>query len=128
VAGFVVLSLAPSLLLAQRRGPVLEMTGPETSTLLVPASEVAIAVGIELLATTTLTAGILGWLVGRTRRSALVTGLAGLAFALGPGHNIPLLGGTPAVPKELLLLAVSIAVAAVTLVEVDARSGPRHPT
>jgi len=40
--------------------------------------------------------------------------------ALGPGHNIPLLGGTPAVAKELVILAAVVAVASVVLVEAHA--------
>jgi hypothetical protein len=36
--------------------------------------------------------------------------LAGLLLALGPGHNIPFLGNTPAVGKEIpLLTAIGLA-------------------
>jgi hypothetical protein len=61
-----------------------------------------------------------GWWLGRTRRAALATAVAGFVFALGPGHNIPFIGGTPGVGKELAIMAVVIGGAALVLVEVHA--------
>lgn len=49
------------------------------------------------------------------------TGVAGLVYALGPGHNIPFLAGTPATAKGLLLLPVITVVAAIVLVKATAR-------
>jgi hypothetical protein len=43
--------------------------------------------------------------------------LAGLIFALGPGHNIPFLGNTPATGKGIVLLLSVVVVSAVVLVE-----------
>ena len=62
---------------------------------------------------------VTGWL-GRTRRAALATAVAGLVFALGPGHNIPFLGGTPGVGKELAIMTAVTLVSALVLVEGDA--------
>lgn len=63
---------------------------------------------------------MVGWVVGRTRAAAMTTAVAGFALALGPGHNIPLIGGTPGVATEVGLIAAALVAAAVTLVEVDA--------
>jgi len=41
-------------------------------------------------------------------------------IAIGPGHNIPLLGGTPVVAKELVILTVVGVVASIVLVEGEA--------
>jgi hypothetical protein len=62
---------------------------------------------------------LLGWFIGRTHRAVARTAAAA-AVALGPGHNIPLLGGTPALGKELVILLIVGAVASLVLVEVDA--------
>lgn len=113
--------LLPSFLLAERRGPVFEVAGPRVGELTVPAEQALFAFVVELLVVTTLAAGVVGWLIGRTRRAAVSTALAGLAFALGPGHNIPFLGGTRGLPKELVLIGASVLVAAVLLVELEAR-------
>jgi hypothetical protein len=58
-----------------------------------------------------------GWWIGGSGRAALATGLAGLVFALGPGHNIPFLGNTPATGKGIVLLLSVVVVSAVVLVE-----------
>jgi len=77
-------------------------------------------VAIELLLTATAAGGLLGWWLGRTPQAALATALAGFVFALGPGHNIPLLGNTPVVGKGIVLLVVITAISAVVLVEGEA--------
>jgi len=43
--------------------------------------------------------------------------VAGFVFALGPGHNIPFIGGTPGVGKELAIMTAVTLVAALVLVE-----------
>jgi hypothetical protein len=60
------------------------------------------------------------WRLGHPRQAALATALAGLVFALGPRHNIPFLGSTPATGKGIALLAAIILVSAVVLVEGEA--------
>jgi hypothetical protein len=74
----------------------------------------------NLLLTAIVVGGLAGWLIGRTRRAALVTALAGFIFALGPGHNIPFLGNTTGTGKGILLMLAIIWSASVVLVEVQA--------
>ena len=52
-----------------------------------------------------------------TRQAALSTAVAGFVFALGPGHNIPLLGNTRVVGKGIVLLL------AITMVSAFVKSG-----
>ena len=107
------------MLLAQLRPPPLDITGGAiidgSSTGMVVAR-----VALELLLTATVVGGLLGWWVGRTPQAAFATALAGFVFALGPGHNIPFLGSTPAEGKGIFLLVAIIVTAAVVLVETDA--------
>jgi hypothetical protein len=111
-------TLAPAILLAQLRPPPLDIS---TGAILngTVASVIARFV-IELLLTATLVGGLAGWWLGHTPRAALATALAGFIFALGPGHNIPFLGNTPAVGKGIILLAIIIFISAVVLVESQA--------
>ncbi|HLE14013.1 MAG TPA: hypothetical protein VI776_04630 [Anaerolineales bacterium] len=60
---------------------------------------------------------------GPSRGAAAAMALAGVAFALGPGHNIPFLGSTPVAGKGILILAAIILVSAVVLVEAEAWLG-----
>ena len=112
-------TLTPAILLAQLRPPPLNIS---TGAIMDGGSTgVVIArVVIELLLTATVVGGLAGWWLGHTGRAALATALAGFIFALGPGHNIPLLGNTPAVGKGIVLLVSIIAVSAVVLVESQA--------
>jgi hypothetical protein len=63
---------------------------------------------------------LIGWWLGRSKRAALITGLAGVVFALGPGHNTAFVTLVPGVAglalKMLALMAVIVFVAAVVLV------------
>ena len=43
--------------------------------------------------------------------------LAPFVFAIGPGHNIPLLGGTPVVGKEIVMLGAVVGISSVVVVE-----------
>lgn len=112
-------TLAPAILLAQLHTPVFDMS---TGALIDGTSVAALAArfGIELLLTATLVGALLGWWLGGTTRAAVATALAGFIFALGPGHNIPLLGNTPVTGKGILLLVIIIAISAVVLVEGEA--------
>ena len=76
---------------------------------------------LELLLTATLMGGLAGWIIGRTRKAALVTALAGFIFALGPGHNIPFLGNTPGTLKGVAILFAIVMVSAVVLVGTHTR-------
>jgi xanthosine utilization system XapX-like protein len=117
VVGMIGVILLPAFVLAELQGPVYTVTRLG-SVQTVPTSTIAARFVGELLAT----AAIVGWLIGgwlgRSRRAALATALAGFIFALGPGHNIPLIGGTPGVAKELAIMAIVIGVSALVLVEV----------
>jgi len=110
--------LAPSILLAQLRGPLIDI-----STGAIPPNEVGSVIAHfvgELLLTATVVGGVSGWLLGHTARAVIATTLAGFVFALGPGHNIPLLGSTPAVGKGLVILVIVVLVSALVLVESQA--------
>lgn len=111
--------LTPALVLAELREPLFAVTdaGAELSVGVGYAAAVFI---LELLVSATLAGGLAGWLIGRTSRAALSTGIAGLVFALGPGHNIPFLGNSPGTVKGIALLLIIILPAAVILVEMSA--------
>jgi hypothetical protein len=126
VVAMIAAVLAPAVLTAQLRGPMFAM-GAGGGTLLVPAPEALFDIVVGLLTVSAVAGAVLGALVGRSRRAALTTGLAGLALAVGPGHNIPFLGGTVAAGKEMAILGLVVLVSAVVLVEVDARLGRHRP-
>ncbi len=119
VFALVAATLAPAILLAQLRPPPLDIgTGA-----ILDGSSVGIVITrvvVELLLTATVVGGLAGWWLGHTQRAALATALAGFIFAVGPGHNIPLLGNTPAVGKGVILLVIIIFISAVVLVESQA--------
>ena len=119
VIGLVAVVLAPSVVIAELRGPIYAMSR-DGGTLLVPATEAVAGVVVGLLGTSSLMGWVLGWLIGRRGRAAGTMALAAFALALGPGHNIPLLGGTGGAAKELLVLAAVTAVASPVLVEGEA--------
>jgi hypothetical protein len=109
--------LLPSIVVAELRQPlfVVEDGNP---ILAVSIGRASLNFILELLVTSLLMGTTLGWLIGRTWRAAGATALAGLIFALGPGHNIPLIGGGGAyyVGKELAIMMSIIVVSAVVLV------------
>jgi hypothetical protein len=119
VIGLVVTVLAPSIVIGELTGPMYAIA-PDGGELLVPVPVAVTAFVGGLLATTTLTAAAFGALLSRSRDATVSMALAGMALALGPGHNIPLLGGSPATTKELTILAAVVVVAAVVLVEAEA--------
>lgn len=114
--GLISLTLLPAIVLAQLRPPMFTGTGA-SARLTVSVPHAVFIFVVELLLAAGALGGLAGWLIGRTRRAALAMALAGLAFALGPGHNVPFLGNTPAAGKGLILLAAVIAAAATVLVE-----------
>ena len=94
VVGVIGVILVPAFVLAELQAPVFTVTPAGPVQTVATSLIVARFVG-DLLATATLVGGLVGGWLGRTRRAALATAVAGLVFALGPGHNIPFLGGTP---------------------------------
>lgn len=109
-------TLTPAILAAQLRPPPLDLN---TGAVLNGSSTSSVIMRFifELLLTATVVGGFAGWWLGRTPQAALATGIAGFVFALGPGHNIPFLGSTPAVMKGIVLLVIIIATSALVLVE-----------
>jgi len=136
IAVFVLIGavLLPAIALAQLWGPMFVMGGDGGNgggTLLVSGKDAAVRVVLGLVGTTVVAGAVLGWLLTRSRRAAARLAAAGLVLALGPGHNIPMLGGTPAVAKEFVILATVAGVASLVLVEANARlvrrEGRRKP-
>jgi hypothetical protein len=119
VVGVIAVILLPAFVLAELQAPVFTVTPAGPVRTAATSLIVARFVG-ELLATATIVGGLIGWWLGRTRRAALATAVAGFVFALGPGHNIPFLGGTPGVAKELAIMAIVSGIAALVLVELHA--------
>ena len=113
--------LLPALLLAELRQPLFSVSPAGVVNLAIGVPEAVLRFIAELLLTATLTGGLLGWWLGRTWRAAGATAVAGFVFALGPGHNIPFIGGTAGVAKEVVIIVIIIIVAALVLVEGDAR-------
>jgi hypothetical protein len=72
----------------------------------------------DLLLPATVIGGLVGWLIGRTKRAVLATALAGFFFAVGPGHNVPFLGNQPATGKGIILLVAIVLSASIVLVKV----------
>lgn len=126
VAGGAAAVLLPAVLIGELHGPVFAMGADGRGVLLVPRSEAAAMFAGGLLATATAVGALIGRQVGRSRRAAGLTALAALAIALGPGHNVPLLGGTPATPKQLAILALVLGVASMVQVEVAERLSRRR--
>lgn len=108
-------TLAPAILLGQLRRPLFDL-----SLGAIPpgdAGRVIVHVVAELLLTAALVGAVIGWRLGHTGRATLATALAGLIFAAGPGHNIPLLASTPAAGKGVVLLVAIVLVSTLVLVE-----------
>lgn len=121
VAALYACMLAPAVLIGELRGPIFALDADGGGTLLVPPTDALVEVLGGLLGTSALAGAILGLLIGRQRRAVGAAMVAGIALAIGPGHNIPLLGGTPAVSKELAILGAVAMAASVVLVEAEAR-------
>jgi hypothetical protein len=111
-----VVTLLPATVLAELRPPMFALT-PAGPVFQMDLSVAILIFLTELLLTATLTGGVLGWLLGRSHRAALAVGLFGFIFALGPGHNIPFIGGTGGVGKEWVIMGTVIVLSALLLVE-----------
>jgi hypothetical protein len=105
--GLMATTLAPALVLAQILPPVVDV---RAGRLVGSTNELIVRFVFVLFAPAILVGALEGWALLRTRRAVIATALAGLVLAMGPGHNIPFLGNTPAVGKEIpLLLAIGLA-------------------
>lgn len=116
----IALILLPALVLAELRRPMFAISAAGVTNLTMGVPQAAIRFVGELLLTATVSGGLLGWWLGRSRRAAVATAVAGFIFALGPGHNIPFIGGTTGVGKEIVIITVVVVVSALVLVEGDA--------
>ena len=117
--------LIPAAILAELRPPLL--AGMSENARLTVSTGRAVAIFVfQLLGTATAIGALAGWWIGGSGRAALATALAGLVFALGPGHNIPFLGNSQATGKGIVLLLSVVVVSALVLVEAHfALSGGR---
>ena len=120
IIGLIMVILLPSIVLAEMRAPMFEIGGP-SSFLVISFRQAAVIFILELLVTATLMGGIAGWIIRRTCKAVLATALAGIIFALGPGHNIPFLGNTPGTLNGVAILFAIVMVSAMVLVETRAR-------
>ena len=120
IIGLIVIILLPSFVLAEMRAPMFDISGP-SALLVISVRQATVIFILELLLTALLVGGIAGWVIRRTRKAALTTALAGLIFALGPGHNIPFLGSTPGTLKGVIMLFAVVMVSSFVLVEMHAR-------
>ena len=111
--------LLPATILAELRPPLSDF-GVPGGLLVVSTGRATWVFILELLVTSSIVGAASGWLIGHSGRAALATAVAGFVFALGPGHNIPFLGGTPGNLKGIALLLAIVSVSAVVLVETQA--------
>ncbi len=117
VVALIAVILLPAIVLAERRGQIFDFDIKPGGAFLISTGQ-AVRIFVLNLALTSIVVGALaGWLIAHTSRAAFATGLAGLIFAIGPGHNIPFLGGTPAAWKGVALLLAIVIASAIVLVE-----------
>lgn len=116
VIGTIVVVFLPAFLVGQVFGPIYSIDADGGGTLLIPGPEALGIVVFGLLLVTTVAGAAVGWLIGRGRGTARSMALAAFVLAIGPGHNIPLLGGTPAVTQEAVILAAVVVVSSFVLV------------
>lgn len=106
LAGLLALALLPAQALSVSRGQL-----PFELLIELPASEVARSFA-ELVATAAPAGALLGGIVGRSVKAALATALAAALFAIGIGHNVPLIAAPALVAKMwIIILASSLAAA-----------------
>ena len=116
LAGVVGAPLLLATVVAEAGGPIFAMGAGGGGRLLVSGGDAA-ALVLGCLGAVVAEAAGLGALLARRRRAAATMAVAGLAMAIGPGHNIPMLGGSTGVAKEITMLAAVIVVSSAVLVE-----------
>jgi hypothetical protein len=115
--------LTPPALLAEFRDPMFVVSPAGEAVPAMGVGRMATLFVLELMVMSAVVGAMIGWLLGRRRQAAIAMAVAGLVFALGPGHNLPFLGGTEGVWKGYALLLLPAVVAAVVLVEVTHWTG-----
>lgn len=127
VAVGTIVILTPTLLLIWLRGPLIPIV--DGSAQPVASADVPALIGrfvVELVVMTGVTGAVLGWLITRRLRGSVAVSAAAVAFALGPGHNIPffpLTGDFPATKTGLLLVLAVVVSSSAALVVLDRASG-----
>jgi hypothetical protein len=121
VLAIIVAVLLPGALLSLTHGPLFDL-----KTASIPPGQggrVALRFALELVVPAIIVGYALGAWLGGSTKAALAMGLAGLALALGPGHNVPMFGTNPAAIKGFVLLGLSILPVPIILVELARRVG-----
>ena len=115
LAGLLTLTQVPGFLIGQRHGPVVDIQSE--SILEGMTSEIIRRFVFDLVIMAGVMGALIGWFVGRTRTAAAAMALAGIAFALGPGHNIPFFVGVGlgAAAKMLWIMAAVIIASGLTM-------------
>ncbi len=115
MGGVIMALLVPGILLSLTHGPLFDL-----ATAKVPAGQgwrVAMHFAFELVVPACLVGAVGGYWLGRSLGAALATTLAGLALALGPGHNIPMFGTNPLAWKGHAIVLIIALASAIALVE-----------
>ncbi len=118
MVGIILALLLPGMLLSFTHGPLFDL-----ATAKVPPGQgwrVFTHFALELVVPALLVGAAGGWWLGRSISAALATALAGLALALGPGHNIPMFGTSPLAWKGHAIVLIIALASAITLVESEA--------
>jgi hypothetical protein len=114
----VVAMLLPGMLLSFTHGPLFDLkTGriPEGR-----GGAVAAHFVLELALPAALVGALTGYALRRSALASIATALAGVAWTLGPGHNIPMFGTEPAAFKGHAIVLIVAFAACVALVETAA--------
>ena len=113
LAALLTLTQLPGFLIGQTREPIFDMA--TANILLGKGWDAARRFAFDLFLTAGLTGALLGWGIGRSPRAALAMAAAGLAFSIGPGHNIPFFAGTSGAAKMWAIMLAVILASALTL-------------
>lgn len=119
VAGLMTIVLVPGVILSYTHGPLFDL---QSAT--IPPGQgraVALRFTLELLVTASLAGALAGVLLGRSARGAVACATAALAFAIGPGHNIPMFGNHPVALKGHALMLAIVVATSVSFVEIVSR-------
>ena len=116
LAALIVACLLPATILAELRQPMFNVT-PAGAIFQMALGRAIFLFIAELPLSAAIVGASLGWWLARTRRAAGAMALAGIIFALGPGHNIPFIGGTGGVTKEWAIMGAVIIIAALIQTE-----------
>ncbi len=110
--------LAPGMGLSFTHGPLFDL-----ATAKIPPNQgfnVLVHFCLELVLPACVVGAVVGWWLGRSFSALAATALAALAFALGPGHNIPMFGTNPLGLKGHAIVLVIVLGSSLALVESEA--------